>query len=82
MYAIKAVKGVDEKKMFLSQKTNLSYLFTFLALVIVSLYHNISLLISTEAMFPEIARAYSPDYGIFMHSTEYVRKYYGITSRT
>ena len=82
MYAIKAVKGVDEKKMFLSQKTNLSYLFTFLALVIVSLYHNISLLISTEAMFPEIARAYSPDYEIFMRSTGYVRKYYGITSRT
>ena len=32
-------------------------------------------------MFPEIARAYSPDYGIFMRSTGYVRKYYGITLR-
>ena len=27
------------------------------------------------AMFPEIARAYSPDYEIFMHSTGFVRKY-------
>ena len=32
-------------------------------------------------MFPEIARAYSPDYEIFMHSTGFVRKYYGITSK-
>ena len=56
-YTMKAAKGVDGRKMFpfsecknciLSLtlleliKTNLSYLFTFLALVIVSLYHNIS----------------------------------------